>query len=216
MRMGKPGQYGRKFGYKESEFGSDSNGHSVTAYGNSTGKSIQWDAATGRFYINGDMYLGGTGIFATANEINRVCDVSLRVISITAAAIALTEGTHDGKVITLNRAAGIAVTLPAAIGSGASFKLFVGTTITSGSITVKVVGNDTMIGNAVICNDTDATVSGFETAADSDTITFNGSTTGGIKGDSIELIDIATDTWWVRINGSSTGAEATPFSATVA
>jgi hypothetical protein len=44
----------------------------------------------------------------------------------------------------------------------------------------------------------------------------DGSTKGGIKGDIIELEDIAADTWSVRVMGSATGTEATPFSAAVA
>lgn len=156
-----------------------------------------------------------SGVTATATEINRTCDVSARVVNATASTLAVTEATHDGKVVTLNRAAGIAVTLPAATGSGAKFTFIVGTTVTSNTTTIKVTGNDVMTGNAIIANDSDATVSGFETGADSDTITFDGSTTGGIKGDKVELIDIATDLYFVNIIGSATGSEATPFSATV-
>lgn len=154
------------------------------------------------------------GVTATTAEINRACDVSARVVN-TTANLALTEASHDGKIVTVNKATGAAITLPAATGSGAKFHLIIGTTITSGSTTIKVTGNDTMTGTAIVCNDTDNSVSGFETAADTDTITFNGTTTGGIKGDSVELIDIATDLWFVRVNGSATGSEATPFSATV-
>lgn len=134
--------------------------------------------------------------------------------SVTAATLTVTSASA-GKVIPLNRAAGIAVTLPAAIGSGAEYRFYVGTTVTSNSTTIKVVGNDIMVGTAIVANDTDASASIFETASDSDTITFNGTTTGGIKGAWVELVDVATDTWWVRITGAATGSEATPFSATV-
>ena len=43
----------------------------------------------------------------------------------------------------------------------------------------------------------------------------NGSTTGGIAGDIVELEDIATNLWSVKVLGSATGTEATPFSAAV-
>lgn len=163
----------------------------------------------------GTLHQNGVAISASAAEIDRACDVSARIVNLTAASLALTELTHDGKVITINKADGTAITLPAATGSGAKFTLVIGTTITSSSTTIKVVGNDIMTGVAVIANDTDASSSLFETAADSDTITLNGSTTGGIKGMIIELIDIAADTWLVKVLGSATGSEATPFSATV-
>ncbi len=155
------------------------------------------------------------GATVTAAEINRACDTSARIVNAAAATLAVSEAAHDGKIITLNKADGQAVTLPAATGSGTKLQFIIGTTITSVGTTIKVTGDDIMTGAAIICNDTDDSVSGFETAAASDTITFDGSTTGGIKGDSVELIDIAANTWYVRIVGSATGSEATPFSATV-
>jgi hypothetical protein len=151
----------------------------------------------------------------TAAEIVRVADVSARVVNLTAATLAVTQASHDSKIITVNRAAGSTLTLPAATGSGTKLHVIIGTTVTSNAVIIQVTGNDTMTGNAIVCNDTDDSVSGFETAADSDTITLNGTTTGGIKGDSVELVDIAADLWWVRVNSSATGSEATPFSAAV-
>lgn len=166
----------------------------------------------------GTLELGATdgqSVTATAAEINRAADVSSRIVNATAATLTVTEADHDSKVVTLNRAAGIAVTLPAASGSGTKLQFIVGTTVTSNSTTIKVVGDDTMTGLALLAQDAADTAVAFETAADSDTITLNGSTTGGIKGDCIELIDVAADLWWVRVVGSATGTEATPFSATV-
>lgn len=126
------------------------------------------------------------------------------------------DNEHSGKVVTLNAAAGMAVTLPAATGSGKHYRLFVGTTITSNSTTVKVANaNDTMSGLANLAQDAANTMVSFETAADTDTITLNGSTTAGILGDFIELIDVAANKWYVSVRGSATGTEATPFSATV-
>lgn len=142
-------------------------------------------------------------------------EFSNRVVNVTVSAITLSNSKHDGRIITLNRAAGIAVTLPPATGSGTKFRLRLGTTITSNTTTVKVTGNDTMTGMALALQDAADTMLGFETAADSDTITWNGSTTGGIKGDRIELEDIGADLWSVLVTQSATGTEATPFSATV-
>ena len=158
----------------------------------------------------------GQSVLATAAEINRVADTSTRIVNVTAATLAVTEADHDGKVVTLNRAAGIAVTLPAATGSGTWLRFIMGTTVTSNSTTIKVTGNDIMAGMAMFGQDSGAdTVVHFSTAADTDTITLNGTTTAGVKGDIIELIDIAADLWSVRVIGDATGAETTPFSATV-
>lgn len=138
------------------------------------------------------------------------------IVSATAATVSVTSAAHSGRTVLLDRAAGQAVTLPAATGSGNSYKFFVKTTITSNSTTIKVAdATDVMAGAAIVANDTDASASIFETAADSDTITFNGSTTGGILGATVELQDVATNLWSVRIVGAATGTEATPFSATV-
>ena len=66
-------------------------------------------------------------------------------------------------------------------------------------------------------NDTDVP-NVFHTGASADTITLNGTTTGGgMIGDYIELIDIATNRW--AVNGMVTcpagSDDATMFSATV-
>lgn len=152
---------------------------------------------------------------ATMTEINRAADTSARIVNLAAATLALTEAAHDGKIITVNKADGAALTLPAATGSGAMFKIIVGTTITSSALTVKVTGNDVMFGHCWMAADGGDTVVAFETAADSDTITMNGTTQGGYKGAVIELVDIAADTWSVQIRCHGTSSEASPFSATV-
>lgn len=141
--------------------------------------------------------------------------IAVTPLALTAAALALTPE-HAGETIVLNRAAGQALTLPAAMGTGAVYRFFVQTTITSNSTTIKVANStDVMQGFAVVLQDGGDTVVGFETAADSDTITFNGTTTGGIRGALVELEDVASGLWSVNVRGAATGAEVTPFSATV-
>lgn len=136
--------------------------------------------------------------------------------TVTAATATVTSAAHSGRTVLLDRAAGQALTLPAATGSGNSYKFFVATTITSNATTIKVAdATDIMAGVAIVANDSDASASIFETAADSDTISFNGGTTGGIKGATVELQDVAANLWSVRVVGAATGGEATPFSATV-
>lgn len=139
------------------------------------------------------------------------------VINCTASTLAVTAAEHAQRTVTLNRAAGIAVTLPAATGSGNRYKFIVGTTFTSNG-TIKVVGNDIMVGHAILAQDSADTVVQFGTAADSDTITFYtaaSNTTGGVAGAIVDLIDIAADTWHVMYVSEAGGTEATPFSATV-
>ena len=138
------------------------------------------------------------------------------IVSATTATLTATAASHAGRTVLLDRAAGQAVTLPAATGTGNSYKFFVKTTITSNSTTIKVAdATDVMAGVAIVANDSDASASIFETASTTDTITFDGTTTGGILGATVELQDVATNLWSVRVIGAATGSEATPFSATV-
>lgn len=138
------------------------------------------------------------------------------ITNVTAATVTVTADDHDGRTITLNRAAGIAVTLPAASGSGARFRFIVGTSVTSNSTTIKVANaNDTMAGTAILFQDAGDTVVGFATGATADTVTMDGSTTGGLKGAHVEVEDIAANLFFVRYVSDASGTEATPFSATV-
>ena len=136
------------------------------------------------------------------------------VVNVTAATVTILAATHSGRVVTLNRAGGITATLPAATGSGDRYTFIVGTTFTGDGI-IQVVGDDTMCGHAIVAQDGGDTSVVFEAGATADTITLNGTTTGGLKGASVELVDIAADTWWARVVTAATGTEATPFSAAV-
>ena len=137
------------------------------------------------------------------------------LVSITADAT-MTAASNAGRTMNLNIASGATVTLPAASGSGNTYRFFVQTTVTSNNYKIQVAsGDDTMSGVAVVANDGGATASIFETAADSDTITLDGTTTGGILGGHIEIQDVASNKFRVLINQAATGSEATPFSAAV-
>jgi hypothetical protein len=137
------------------------------------------------------------------------------VMSLTSATFTVPKTAQDMTYV-LNRAAGVTVTLPDATASGRKLRFIVGTTVTSNNDIIAVPdAANVMTGHALLAQDAADTAVMFETASDSDTITMNGSTKGGIKGDIVELIDIGADLWWVRVQGSATGTEATPFSAAV-
>lgn len=142
-------------------------------------------------------------------------------VSLTAAR-ALTAA-DSNKTLVVNIAAGGTFTLPAATGTGNSYKLVVGTTLTSGSLVAAVANaTDYLRGFAIFANDTDGTASNFETAntgtvaTESDTVTLNRTTTGiGTIGDTLEFEDIATAVYTVLVRAQASGAEATPFSVAV-
>ena len=165
----------------------------------------------------GALKLAGTQITATAAEINAAADQSGRVVSGgTAATLALTQATHGERIVALSVATGQAVTLPTPSGSGMKFHLIYTVAISGGTATIKVGGTaDTMAGLALAAQDSGDTMVAFETASDTDTISFDGAATGGLKGQTVELVDVAANLWWVRAQGAATGSEATPFSASV-
>jgi len=132
--------------------------------------------------------------------------------SITASTLTL-DDSYNGITANINRAAGTAITLPAATGTQAVYRILLGTTVTSNSTTISVAdATDVMQGAAVV---TASTPGAFYTTATSDTITMNGSTTGGLAGSYVELKDAATNLWIVSAVLVGSGTVATPFSAAV-
>jgi len=143
-----------------------------------------------------------------------------RVLSITVATKTLKQGEHEGKEVKVDRAAGgVTLTLPRATGSGDVYKVRVGTALGSGNYIVKVNNaNDFMRGKAWLLAGTNASFATANTgtlATESDTITLNGTTTGGLVGDYIELVDVAKNLWAIECSLAGSGTAATPFSATV-
>ncbi len=152
------------------------------------------------WYASGGSAVGGSG----------------GVVNVTASTITLTAAAHGGKLITLNRAAGIVVTLPAAIGSGVEFDFLVGTAFTGTAGTISVANSDdTMVGKALVGQDGADTAVQFDAGATDDSVNMNGGTRGGALGDIIHLRDASDTTWMVEAFLTGTGTEATPFSAMV-
>jgi len=159
------------------------------------------------------------GLLSTGTEVDRVNDVSARIVNCTSSTITVTEATHCDKTIVLDRAAGIAVTLPAAA-AGLKFSFVVKTTFTGASSIKSVSGADIMIGHALMGNDTNDTVVDWQSlaATTNDTIDLYGTSnsTGGIAGQVVTIEGLAANLWFVEIRGDAAGTEATPFANTVA
>jgi len=133
--------------------------------------------------------------------------------TVTAATLAVTAAAYNGQTINLSRAAGIVVTLPAATGTNAVYKFVVTTAVTSNDYVIQVANaTDTLNGFAAVGG---TTASVFGTLPASDTITMNGSTTGGLVGSYVEITDIATGEFLVTSALVGSGTPATPFSAAV-
>ena len=132
----------------------------------------------------------------------------------------ITRATHGyPKVLSMTgTGAAYTQTLPAAAGLGTRYQFVVGAVNTSNHVIQVANSSDVMYGQIVTCStgETPDLAQPWITASDSDTITLNGTTKGGLAiGDMIELIDIATNKWMVLGFTTSNGTEATPFSAAV-
>lgn len=141
------------------------------------------------------------------------------IIVASAATLVMSEKLHDGKTILLSKSGGIAVTLPPATGSGMKLRFVVGVVSTTGYVLSAYVGTDLVKGMIIGASTTDSATDAPRTwvpGSTDDTITLNGTTTGGVKlGDWIELEDVSTTMWAVKGMVTQSGTEATPFSDAV-
>ena len=140
------------------------------------------------------------------------------IVTLTATG-SITAAPHAGKTLLMGEVGGNAAatfTLPAATGSGAEYRFIVSVVNTSNYKIQVANANDTIDGSVILHQDSANTVVSFNTAADSDTITMNGTTTGGVSiGDELTLVDMATNQYSVKGVLTASGTEATPFSAAV-
>ena len=147
--------------------------------------------------------------------------LSISPADVSAASASVTERDHAGKTVFLSIAGAQTLTLPNATGTGNKYRFVCGVTATGDKVFQVGRSADYMNGVALVANDTDGSASLFETpntgtlATEADTITLNGTTTGGYVGACVELEDVAANRWWVRVTGAASGTEATPFSAAV-
>ena len=170
---------------------------------------------------NDDLHIAasGTGAVTTASQFTLTGSFK-QAIHTFAATDAITEIEHAGRTCLLGEVGGnalVTLTLPDATGSGATYKFIITVVNTSNYVIISPDSSNT-IGGIMLYLDEDGTaVTAFPTVAASDTITLNGGTTGGIVGDYLELVDIATDKWHVRgtMRVGAGANPATPFSATV-
>lgn len=159
-----------------------------------------------------------TATAATTTEITRACDVSARGVAVGGTSLAITEADHDGKIVLLDHtAAGSTCTLPASSGSFAVFRFIVHSVNTNNHIIKVANATDVMSGSVNLLDNDAAAQTAYAASGTDDTLTLNGTTTGGQIGDWVEFVDIKTGFWAVRGDlvcpaGSN---PADPFSATV-
>ena len=146
----------------------------------------------------------------------------------------LTVATHAGRIVHNDAAGAVTYTLPAVNATadsgisgpgpdlnnlnnvGATFTIINSITKT-GDLVVQVANStDVMTGMATMLDtDTNDTMEGFMTVAASDTITLNGTTSGGVTHATIVCTVLATGLWTVSVRTGGTVNLVTPFSAAV-
>lgn len=157
------------------------------------------------------LMLGDHLLLSTQSEIDAICKVSNRLVNCTASTLTVTAALHAGHIVTLNRAAGIAVTLPAATGTGNKYELLINTLITSNTTTITTGAGDFLSGLVLAARQSSGLVTAYMLNGSSNHIlTFNGSTQGGVVGDKISLVDVATNLWQCQVVMQTVGASASP------
>lgn len=152
---------------------------------------------------------------ATIAEINAACDVSARIVTVANGTntLTLSPSLHSGKIVLVLDAT-MAITLPEATGTGDVYRVVQGIAATSSTFVTADTANCGFHG-FIMGSDTDAATTYSWTAVGTqDTITFNGTSTGGKLYDWVQFTDIATDAWLLQgMIRQSGGSEATPLSS---
>ncbi len=137
-------------------------------------------------------------------------------VATTAGATSLTVAatTHGNRVILLSNSTPIAITMPAATGSGIkyTFVFDVAATATASTIS-RATSGEKFHGVAMILA-TATFMSGFLATSTDNTMTFNGTSKGGVIGDMVEFVDIKTGIFEVQYRSGAGVAPLTPFSNT--
>ena len=174
----------------------------------------------GMTVTSGGLTVTAGGVTVTAGTTTLGGSFIRDLVTLTATAT-LTNADHAGRILLMGEVGGDAAatfTLPAATGSGAEFQFIVSVVNTSNYVIKVADATDTIDGSVTLHQDSANTVASFNTAADSDTITMNGTTTGvGALGDYVEVIDIASNQYAVSgmVTCAAGSNPATMFSATV-
>ena len=147
---------------------------------------------------------------------NESATLAERVATLTAGSESLTPEAHGNRLLIINTEltnAAQTKTLPKTTGSGDEYEIVVNAVLTQ-DLVVAALGADILSGTAFVRSETATGTDVFHTTATDDKYTFNNTTTGGLRGDRVKLVDIAAGTWLVYIEANGSGTLATGFAAT--
>ena len=168
-------------------------------------EQISINSSTGAVTTNLD--IDSSGNITTTGYVSSYANVS----SITDATKSV-ESTDSGTVYTLNRAAGIVVTLPTAA-AGLNYTFIVGTTFTGAGQINTDNASDLFSGFATIFDPATATDNNtfIPDASDDDTIDLGAATQGWLVGGVIRLVATSASVWHCEAFLHGDGTLATPF-----
>jgi hypothetical protein len=139
-----------------------------------------------------------TAATITTATITTVAGVANRVPVTLTATVALTAAANANRINYITGTAAAAYTFPEATGTGNTYTFAMGEVNTNGTTFVAADTTNTSILGSISILDVDAAAqTAFFGATGDDTITWNGTTTGGAIGDTLTFIDVATDRWAV-------------------
>lgn len=121
-----------------------------------------------------------------------------KIVPLAAASLTLSRGLHCDRTVRMDyTAAACTITLPPATGSGDKYRIAVGAVNTNGH-KVQVTGDDTIKGVVPMLDNDSNAATAYAASGTDDTITMNGTTTGGQVGDWLEFEDLKADVWSVK------------------
>ena len=173
----------------------------------SEGGFEQISKASGTGAITTNLDIDSSGNITTTGYLSAYANVS----SITSATKSV-ESTDSGTVFTLNRAAGIVVTLPTAV-AGLHYTFIVGTTFTGAGQITADNASDLLSGFATIFDPATATDTNtfIPDASNDDTIDLGAATQGWLVGGIIRLVATSASVWHCEAFLHGDGTLATPF-----
>jgi hypothetical protein len=183
-------------------------GNALLSSGNLTLTSGDLTVSSGNTTLTGTCDVTGAFSAATVEAGSLVLDIADATDT-----LALTQATHANRVLRVLDAT-LAITLPEATGTGDSYMIVQGIAATSSTIVTADTANAGFHGS-ITGSDTDADAAyNWAATGAQDTITYDGTATGGKLYDWVRVTDVATDVWLLEGNiKQSGGSEVTPLSS---
>jgi len=135
---------------------------------------------------------------------------------IAAASVSITREVHANRINVITGTDATTLTLPAASGTGNVYRFYFGESNTSGTVFVTDTPAAVDMRGSVNILDVDSNAqTAYAALTSDDTMTLNGTTTGGQVGDWVEFVDLDTSQWSVtgQLTCPSGSNVADPFSS---